>query len=337
MSQSNLTEILTEILMGLVIQPNFTISHPDHPDFTVSECVADRLQMSTPEIQAKFLIQHLQSYLTGTYFSQVYRQPSALSAGFANDKTDFLSRIQAANSSQGYYDWHWSITDFTADAVVVVKDGLRLHMPTNCVHAPSGCLEINEMVGIVMPKNILTIDRYVAIGNYGRLPALPITNIYWNYDPDMAIKAFSKLITGLNQLAIPFELQIEPDIAAYHRLEPLILGLLCSDYPKAEVLLQQIHTAHPTRSPTAQAELPGTPPFTKQLATGLAVAETASPAIDFAAFCCRVIANTLVECPKNSGIVTQIADILQAFTENGVVSYQLYLLSATDIYSEWEI
>ncbi len=329
MSQSNLTEILTEILTGLIIQPDFTISHPDHPDFTVSECIADRLQISAPEIQAKFLIQHLQSYLTGTYFSQVYRQPPNLPVGFANDKTDFLSRIQAANSSQGYYDWHWSITDLTEDAVVVVKDGLCLHMPTNCVHTPSGCLEIGEMVGIVMPKNLLMIDRYVAIGNYGRLPAMPITNIYWNYAPDTAIEVFSELITGLNQLAIPFELQIEPDIAVYHRLEPLILGLLRSDYPKAESLLQQIHAVHPTRS--------GTPPFTKQLAAGLAVAETVCPAIDFAASCCRVIANTLVGCPKHSGIVTQIAAILQEFTENGVVSYQLYQLSAVDIYSEWEI
>jgi HopA1 effector protein family len=328
MSESNLTKILTEILTGLVIQPDFTISHPDHPDFMVSECIIDRLQMGSPEIQAKFLIQHLQSYLTGTYFSQVYRQPD-LSVGFANDKTDFLSRIQAANCSQGYYDWHWSITDFTKDAVVVVKDGLYLHMPTNCVHTPNGCLEIDEMVGIVMPKNMLTIDRYVAISNYGRLPDLPITNIFWNYEPDMAIEVFAELITGLNQLAIPFELKIEPDIAAYHRLEPLILGLLRSDYPKAEPLLQQIHATYPTRS--------GTPPFTKQLAAGVAVAETANSTIDFAVFCCRVIANTLVKCPKNSGIVTQIAAILQAFAENGVVSYQLYLLSATDIYAEWGI
>jgi hypothetical protein len=328
MSESNLTKILTEILTGLVIQPGFTISHPDHPDFMVSEYIADRLQMSSSEIQAKFLIQHLQSYLIGTYFSQVYRQPPDLPGGFANDKTDFLSRIQAANSSQGYYDWHWSITDITADEVVVVKDGLCLHMPTNCVHSPTGCLEIDEMVGIVMPKNMLTIDRYVAIGNYGRLPALPITNIYWNYDPDTAIEVFSQLIMGLNQLAIPFELQMESDIAAYHRLEPLILGLLCSDYPKAEALLQQIHAAHPTRS--------GVPPFTKQLAAGLAVAETASPASDFAVCCCRVIADTLVGCPKKSEVVSQIAAILQEFNNNGVVSYQVYLLSATDIYSEWE-
>jgi hypothetical protein len=329
MSESNLTKILTEILTGLVIQPNFTISHPDHPDFTVSECVADRLQMSTPEIQAKFLIQHLQSYLTGTYFSQVYRQLPALPVGFANDKTDFLSRIQAANSSQGYYDWHWSITDLTEDAVVVVKDGLCLHMPTNCVHAPKGCLEVDEMVGIAMPKNMLTIDRYVAIGNYGRLPMLPMTNIYWNYGSDRAIEVFSELITSLNQLAIPFELQIEPEIAAYHRLEPLILGLLRSDYPKAEQLLQQIHAAHPTRL--------GAPPFTKQLAPGVSVAETANPTIDFAAFCGRSIANALVLCPKNSTVVTQIAAILQEFTENSLVTCQTHILSVADIYSEWKV
>jgi HopA1 effector protein family len=328
MSAFSLDETLTEILTGLVIKPDFTISHSQHPDFTVAEMIADRLQASPPEIQTKFLVQHLQSYLMGTYFSQVYREPPEKPQGFANDETMFLSKIQAANSGYGYYDLNWTLESIAEEQqVAVVKDGLRLYMPSNCVHAPNGDLSIGELVAIVMPKNIMTIDRYVAIGNYGRLPALPITNIYWNYSPAAAIEVISELTTGLNQLAVPFELQIESDTAAYHRLEPLILGILSSDYPKAESLLRQIHTAHPTRA--------GVPPFTRRLATGVAVAETESPQVDFAALCCRSISLGIVGCKKDTELVIQIAAIQQELLENGVVDCECSLLLSHNAYTEW--
>jgi HopA1 effector protein family len=323
-----LHQTLTEILTGLVIQPNFTISHPRHPDFTVAEMVADRLLASPPEIQTKFLVQHLQSYLMGTYFSQVYREPSEKPQGFANDDTLFLSQIQAANSGHGYYDLNWTLESIGEDQqVAVVKDGLRLYMPSNCVHSPTGELSPGGLVAIVMPKNIRTIDRYVAISNYGRLPELPVTNIYWNASPAVAIKVISELTTGLNQLAVPFELQIDSDTAAYHRLEPLILGILSSDYPKAEPLLRQIHAAHPFRA--------GVPPFTQRIATGVAVAETENPQVDFAALCCRSISLGIVDCPKDAELVMQIAAIQQELLENGVVNHEFNLFLSHNTYVEW--
>ncbi len=328
MSATILTETLTEILTGLVIQPDFTISHPQHPDFTVAEMVADRLQASPPEIQTKFLVQHLQSYLMGTHFSQVYRKPPKKAQSYANDEALFLSQIQAANCGRGYYDLNWILESISEDQqIVVIKDGLRLHMPSNCVHALSGDLSPGELVAIVMPKNMMTVDRYVAIGNCGRLPELPTTNIYWNSSPAEAIEVIRELTTGLNQLAIPFELQVDPNIKAYHRLEPLIIGILSSDYPKIEPLLRQIYLAHPTRA--------GMPPFTHKLVAGVAVAETDSPQIDFAAQCCRSISLGIVSCPKNSTVVTQIAAIQQELVENGVVDHKFNLILSHNTYIEW--
>jgi HopA1 effector protein family len=330
MKAFSLNETLTEILTRLVIQPNFTISHPQHPDFTVAEMIADRLQASPPEIQTKFLVQHLQSYLMGTHFSQVYREPPEKSQGFANDEALFLSQIQAANSGHGYYDLNWTLESIEEEQqVAVVKDGLRLYMPSNCVHSSDGELIPGELVAIVMPKNIMTIDRYVAIGNYGRLPNLPITNIYWNSSPAVAIEVISELTTGLNQLAIPFELQIDSDTSAYHRLEPLILGILSSDYPKAEPLLRQIHAAHPSRV--------GVPPFTQRIARGIGVAETESPQVDFAALCCRSISLGIVDCQNDAELVTQIAAIQQELIENGVVNHEFNLILSHNTYVEWPI
>lgn len=321
-----INKILTEILTGLVIEPDFTISHPQHPDFTVTEMVADQLQISSPEIQTKFLVQHLQSYLIGTYFSQVYREPPAIPLGFANDEASFLSQIQAANTGHGYYDLNWTLESIEEkQEVVVTKDGLRLYMPSNCVYSSQGEIIPGKLVAIVMPKNIMTVDRYVAIGNYGRLPEFMITNIYWNSSPAAAIEVISKLTTGLNQLAVPFELQIEPDIHRYHRLEPLILKILSSDYPQVESLLHQIHADYPTQA--------GVPPFAHQLAAGVAVTETASPQIDFAIQCCRLISLGIVGCPKDSA--TQIVAVQQKLMAGGLVDRKLDLIISHSGYPQW--
>ena len=328
MKVPSITETLTEILTGLVIQPDLTISHPQHPDFGVDEAIVDRLQAGDPLLKHKFLIRHLQSYLMGTYFSQVYRQPSDRSQTFANDEEMFIGRIRAANSGGSYYDPNWLVRSILPDLhFVVMKDGLSLKMPSQSLYHPDGNIRLDQMVAMAMPNNIMTIDRYVAIGNYGRLPMQPISNIYWNCDPQTSIDLVASITRELNQLAIPFELQVEPLLDSYHRLEPLILGVRCTDYGKVEPLLQQIARLHPTRS--------GTPPFTYRLASGIAVAETATPEIDFAAQCCRSISLGIMSCLGNIEIVMQIAAIERELIENGIVDDKSRLKYSCNTYKNW--
>jgi HopA1 effector protein family len=313
MSVLSVTETLTEILTGLVIQPDLTISHPQQPDFGVDEAIATRLQAGDPELKNKFLIRHLQSYLMGTYFSQVDRQPADLSQTFANDEEIFLGRIRAANRGGGYYDPHWLVRSIFPDAHFrVIKDGLSLKMPQPSLYTPNDQIIVGEMVAVAMPNNLMTIDRYVAISDRGRLPIAPISNIYWNCDPETAIDLVASITQELNQLAIPFELQVEPLLDSYHRLEPLILGVCRTDYGKIEPLLQQIARRYPPRN--------GTPPFTYRLTPGIAVADTATPAIDFAAQCCRSISVGIISCLGNTEIVMQIAAIERELIENEVIS-----------------
>jgi hypothetical protein len=61
-----------------------------------------------------------------------------------------------------------------------------------------------------------------------------------------------------------------------------------------------------------------------------------NPTIDFAAYCCRSIANAVVGCPENSETVIKIAAIWQEFVDNGVVSNQIHLITEDDIYRAWE-
>jgi hypothetical protein len=325
-------EILSEMLSGLKIQPDFTICHPQHSNFAISERVVSHIQQSTTEICTKFLTQHLQSYLVGTHFTHLYRQSP--SKKFANKVATFEKAIDQANQGEGYYDRDWLMTETTADGLVaVVKDGLKLHMQTIYVYSPAGNPQPGDTVAVAMPKNLRTVDRYVAICSYGRPRVAPFTNIYLNYDPDNAISVIEQLTTALNQLALPFELRIETDVENYHRLEPLILVLASTDYPQAESVIRQIIQAYPTRL--------ATPVFTKQLQSGVAIAETNYLEDDFGLDCCRAIAEAIVDgldIEKISNFVGQEIipdDIKQALEKSGIILHQKYLLSNENIYSHW--
>jgi HopA1 effector protein family len=327
MNTPAVTEILTEILTGLVIQTDLTISHAQQPDFGVDEAIVDRLA-DNPELKTKFLTQHLQSYLSGTYFSQVYREPDNPSEVFANDEAIFIGRLRAANCGGGYYDPDWLVRSISPDGhFIAIKDGLSLKMPAQSLYTPNDEILVGELVAAAMPNNLMKTDRYVAIGNAGRLPNAPVTNIYWNCDPQTAIDLVDSITRSLNPLAIPFELQVESSLDSYHRLEPLILGVLCTDYSKVAPLLQQIARCYPTRN--------GIPPLTMQLAPGIGVAETANPEIDYAARCCRSISIGIISCLENPDPVTQILAIERELINNRIIDLESHLVHTDNMYKKW--
>ncbi|WP_310489451.1 T3SS effector HopA1 family protein [Chamaesiphon sp. VAR_69_metabat_338] len=210
-----------------------------------------------------------------------------------------------------------------------MKDGLSLKMPTQSLYTPAAKILVGELVGAAMPNNLMKIDRYVAISNAGRLPSAPVSNIYWNCDPQTAIDLVASMTQALNQLAIPFELQVEGRLDSYHRVEPLILGVLCTDYGKAAPLLHQIARLHPVRN--------GIPPLTTQLAPGIGVAETANPEIDFADLCCRSISIGIISCLEHPDPVTQIVAIETELIKNGIINLSSHLAHILNTYKNWHI
>jgi HopA1 effector protein family len=325
-------ELLTEIISGLKIQPDFTICHPQYPNFAVSPQVASRIQQSTTEIRAKFLTQHLQSYLVGTHFTHLNRQSP--SQEFANKAATFAKAIDKSNQSQGYYDLDWLLAETTADGLVaVIKDGLKLQVTGDFVYSPQDNPQPGATVAVALPKNLWTVDRYAAIGSYGRPRIAPFTNIYLNYDPDSALQAIEQLTSALNQLALPFELRVETNVENYHRLEPLILILASTDYPRAEPLVRQIIQDCPTRL--------ATPILTKKLQPGVAIVETNHLEDDFGLDCCRMIAEAIFDCPDFETIDNFVGleiipnNVKQSLKKSGIILHQKYLLSSIDIYQCW--
>jgi hypothetical protein len=273
--------IFQEVASEITIDSKLTIHHPSYPEWLVPELVSNRLQDSPREIQAKFLSAQLQTYLHCIYFSRSLL-PLAASASAATSPpvihnstikgidTAFYAQIDQANFSQGYYDLDWILEGDEDDGMVaVVKEGLHLHVWPPYIYPDYSTLAEGDRVAIIMPKNLVTIDRYIAISNYGRVRRQPIINLYFSCPPDPAIAVINQITTALNSLELPFELQVQLSPSKYQQTDSLILQLAVADYPTAQPALSKIHDQYRSQF------YDQTPSLTQPVATGIGLSTAA--------------------------------------------------------------
>ncbi len=267
--------IFQEIADVITIDSKLTIHHPSYPAWSMPELVSNRLQDSPREIQAKFLCTQLQAYLHDIYFSRSLL-PLAASTSAATSPlvinnstikgidTAFYAQIDQANCSQGYYDPDWIMEGEEDDGMVaVVKAGLRLHVWPPYIYPDYQTLAGGDRAAIIMPKNLLTIDRYIAVSNYGRVRQQPIIHLYFSCPPDPAIAVINQVTTALNSLELPFELQVQLAPSKYQQTDSLILQLAVADYPTAQPALSKIHGQYRSQF------YDQTPSLTQPVATGV--------------------------------------------------------------------
>jgi hypothetical protein len=274
--------IFLEIATQLTIDPDLTIRHALYPAWPVPELVSKRLQDSPREIQAKFLGAQLQVYLHRIYFSRAIQKLAATesvvsnAAILTNDTvqgidTAFYAQIDQANCSQGYADVDWIIEGEEEDGLVaIVKDGLRLHIWPTHICPDYQTLAVGDLATIVMPKNLLTIDRYIAVSNYGRVRQLSLINLYFSCPPAVAIEVIAKITSVLNTLGLPFELQVQLEPHKYQQTDGLILQLSAADYATARMALHEIYHQHQGQFHDQ------TPSFTTAIATGVGLSHLAT-------------------------------------------------------------
>jgi HopA1 effector protein family len=275
--------VFLEIAEQMTLAADLTIAHSHYPAWTVADLLRDRLLASPREIQAKFLCAQLQTYLHCIYFSRsllpiadVVETTAPINLPLISNNlmqgvdTAFYAQIDQANCSQGYYDVDWTIAGEEDDGLVaVVKDGLCLHVWPAYLHPDDQTLAVGERAAVVMPKNLLTIDRYIAISNYGRVCQLPVTSLYWSCPALVAIELIKEITTSLNTLRLPFELQVQLALDQYQQTDSLILRLAAVDYGTAQFALSDIYLNHRSQF------YDQTPIFTEPVTTGVGFTQLA--------------------------------------------------------------
>jgi hypothetical protein len=330
----NTSEVLQYLAQHLSIDEDFTVRLPNTPDLAISGAIVARLQASSRELQAGFLQDHLQIYLFERYFRS-HRETESI-GDFANDSagsihSEFYRSLEQANPGLGYYDWHWTIEELWPDGwISLVKNGLHLQMPETHGQPPEN-RKIGDDVAIVMPKNLLTVDRYIAVGDRGRPQGSPIANIYFNCPSVKAIELLSLLAVGLNRAGLPFELALLIDEQEYPRGDGVILRLDRAAYPLAENVLRAIYS-------DLGADWGASFPLgTKFLAPGAALAESIDLEQDFGRSFLGSIARGLanawrdkLEYPEQRWV-----EIQNSLEQAEFDCTAAHLIESDDIYERW--
>jgi HopA1 effector protein family len=292
--------ILTEIVAKITIERDFTITHSDYPPLSTSPETLGKLQQLSVELQQKYLVAQVQSYLYDIYFSHsligireletIAQQSRPIKNNLVDGiNIDFYPRLQQSNTSNGYFDPGWEIiaqTDW--GELIVVKDGLHLYIEPQQHLAPE-CRQVapGKIVSICLPHNLVGQDTYISIGNAGIPGGSELIQIYFNFTPDAAIDINYKLTNALNKQSIPFQFAILHDPARFDRYDGATLELAQSDYQLVQPVLTEIYQVY-------QATFsPHIPLFSKQLAPGMGLVEV--PESDtFGRHRCHILATGLV-------------------------------------------
>ena len=336
----DLQQVLTEIVEKIAIlhgrgsanDPDFTISHSDYPPLVTNPKTLTKLQQMAGELQQKYLVAQVQTYLYDIYFSHsqisnqeldtAARQPHPVKNNMIDGiDIDFYPRLIQSNTSRGYFDPGWEIIAETVRGeLIVVKNGLHLHIDPHQHLSPEADRAVGAIVPIYLPPNLVGQDTYIAIGNAG-LPDTESIEIYFNITPDAAVEICHTLTIELNKLGIPFQFATLHDPALFHRYDAGTLNLSQSHYQLAHPVLAAIYQTH-----QAAFAVP-VPLFSKQLAPGLGLAETSASFGNFGLHRCHLLATSLVQATRQcqTSSAEKLNSIEQIFIAAGINLHQPHL------------
>ena len=330
---SSFHQVIAEIVEKIEIDQDLTIAHADYPPLSTSPETLSKLQQLSVELQQKYVVAQVQSYLYDIYFShslmglkelaQIAQQPPTIKNNLVDGiDINFYPRLQQSNTGNGYLDSDWQIVAATdRDELIVVKAGLQLYIDPRQHLAPAFELATPGMiVPIYLPHNLVGQDTYIAIGNAGIPHSTELIQIYFNFTPDAAIEINHKLTSVLNHQHIPFQLATLHNPDLFYRYDGGTLELNQSDYQLVQPILAEIYQTHQA------AFSPHVPLFSKQLAPGLGLVEVAKPDT-FGQHRCQILATGLVMAIDrgHSSTTEKLATIDQVLANAGIDLAQPYL------------
>ena len=299
----NFSQTILEIVDKIEIEQKFSVRHPDYPPLELKPDLITRIERISPQLQAKYLIIQVQNYLYNIYFSHSsmsIQELDVIAKQLTPTKNNIINgidielclRLQQSNTSNGYIDPDWQVVAETNDELIVVKDGLHLHIDRQQYLPKLQQADIGDLIPNYLPHNLVGRDTYIAVGNLGSPDRAKSVEIYFNFTPNAAVAIAQKLTSELNRLSIPFQFAILHDPALFYRYDAGTLWLPQTGYLAVQTVLAEIYQAH-------QAEFtPDVPLFTKQLAPGLGIAEVSNTPSSFGMQRCQLLAIGLLTAMK---------------------------------------
>jgi hypothetical protein len=285
----------------------------------------------TPQIERKCLLYNLQFQLYKDFYCRGFPNPAEqeLIDGQDVGVTSFVRQLSVANAGKGYCSDGWSVHTVRGCNVAVRRAGLELWArPRDCLIPPGILIEPGMRLGLRFPKELFSISPgfYVAMGDKELVGdnSQALVRVYWNLTAEGSVRFMREATLTLNGAELPFKIKAVNDPARFTRRDAVVLYIRKADYRHVSELMERIY---PQLVPSLKK---GEPAFTKQLATGVGLAEDPGQGESFGAHRCRILAEGLIRAreQRRRSVQEKLKVIKDCFEENGIDLSKPFLASA---------
>jgi len=350
---------LEDIVNQVQIESNFCIRHPAYQPLDLPDEAVERFQQLPLDLQNKYLGLQLRSFLYGIYYNGSLKEAlapdseadnRALHQNLENNTflgvdMAFYERLHNSNRGEGYFDPDWHVVRQESDgSLAVIKNGLILHIDCDRhLTSEDRSAVVGDRVAIRLPRNRVQNGFYMAMGNNRKQSTQSseqpeVVRVYFNLTSDGAVAMMEALTTQLNAISIPFSFKALYNPSDYGRYDSAVLYFEKSDYSEIHSVFQTVYRENQAHFNSS------TPLFTKELATGLAIAEEPNQKFyeleSFGMNRCQIVANGLLDAWQRGETTPEkrMDAILQHFSLLGIELQRPYLnANSEDIYTPLEL
>lgn len=333
-----------DLINNIQIDSNFRIYHPQYKPTETPEDLLTKLQQISTEIQYKYLTLQLKNFIQGIYYQGNWQKIDTPTEEKIENKknleSSLFSELNKNNNGKGYLDDGWLVAGKENDWLVVCKDELTLHLPSDR-YFPSEYQnsQQGDIMPIKCPANLVEYGYYVSVGNagtaYTQNPDRTV-NIYFNFDVRGAIIFTNLLTQQLNAIDLPFSFKTLYHPLDYKRYDSGVLNIESDRYLQVKPILETIYSEKQSHF---SSEIPL---FTKFLAPGVGLAEELgskdSPEDSFGKHRCQILSAALIEAQQTEkeSPEQRLKLIHQHFSEENIQLNHPYLtFSSQDNYPSW--
>jgi hypothetical protein len=273
-----------------------------------------------PETARAYLRASLADRLYVDFYCAGFPRPTGqVPAGRMLDRDDrFVEALSAANGGAGPWEPGWRLIAEDGRRWIAERDGLALAVPGERLRSATGDgLRSGVEADVRLPKELrrMSPGYYMLLGDVPLDPRVnQLVRVYWHLTEELAVAFVAAASTVLNRARLAFRLKVLDRGDAYRRCDAAILYAYKSDFSRAHDALRELHLQFAGLLPAI------VPPFTKQLAAGIALAEDPGGGASFGEHRCSLLADALIRASEQgAGDAEGYATIIRAhFVEAGV-------------------
>jgi|SRR5579864_7115415 hypothetical protein len=307
----------------------FTLSASASP--AAPPAVPRRPPPALPDVVRQRLLMDLRDALYARCFARPFGAgpPPSRDAGPALDPQDLARRLSAANHGHDAWIAGWRVEEAGGSGSVVLTRGGSRHSAGPGEYAMTFYEDMPPLSGgaatLLHRRESFTLQAGVYYAFGALLPEpedeAEVLRIYFHAAQQSAVPVFELLTAELDALEVPFTLKTMLQAADRDRCDATVLYLPRRRYPAFAGLGGKL--ANRLGASLARA----TPLFTKQLHTGVGLAESPSGSESFGMLRCRLVAEGIVDAwaSGRQDVASRLASTERSFAAAGLSLRRPYL------------